>query len=238
MTLYYGRGPRPSTPPLPAFQLDSAPQKIFALGRLDVGGKIIPLGTAFLLDKTNLVATAAHVVGRSDDGLVMVLNPTYSIHEYQTAERTSLKYFRVKIVAHNPIHDLAVLSVQTWKSSNWNLRVGSADSVTVGSDVVTFGYPHLNMGRSVLTRHQASVGAKVLLSSMGGSVKSLILNLLTRPGQSGSPVFRMASDEVVGVLTGAYRPSVNGSINVDGADLSALHQTTHVVSAEYLKGMY
>lgn len=233
MTPYYGMGRRPG------FQLDIAPQRIFAIGRLDEAGRgITPLGTGFVLDKANLVATAAHVVGRSDNGLVLIMNTTANIHEYQLAERPTLQFLPVKIISHNPIHDLAVLRVEDPQQVGWNLRIGSADSVNVGTDVVTLGYPHLNMGRSVLTRHQASVGAKVLLSSMGGNVKSLILNSLTRPGQSGSPVFRMESDEVVGVLTGAYRPNSNGSIRVDGADISALHQTTHVVSAEYLKGMY
>jgi len=222
----------------PRFQLDAAPQFIFSVGRINEAGTVTALGTAFCLDKSRLFATAAHVVGQTDEGLVILLNSTSDIQDYQLGVRGKIQCIPVKIQQYNPVHDLAILKLDSPQDVKWDIKVGSADSVGVGTDVITLGYPHLDVGRFVLTRHHAAVGAKIFLPLLGNNIKFLVLNFLARPGQSGSPVFRPGSQEIVGVLTGAYRPESGQQILIDGVDAAAINQTTHAVSAEYLKGMY
>lgn len=208
---------------------------VFALGRNGPGGVQIA-GTAFALNKPGYFATASHVAGTDGQGLVLAFKKLPSLNDYQDTGDTSLQMFPVQIEALDPFHDLAVLRADVGIVSN--LVVGGADQAPVGYGVSSFGFPHADHGRMVLTQQDAEIGARVLIASGGIKAKHLVLNTQARPGQSGSPVFRKSDGVLVGVLVGSYAPGGGGGISLGGVDPHTLHQTTHAVSAEYLSKMY
>jgi len=230
--LNYGRKSMPTA-------VDSAPSTVFAIVLINSDG-FEPRGTGFLLNKPGYVATASHVVGRGGAPVGVVLNEIREIDDFQLATISGVRYFPAEIVAFDPIHDLAILYVpQLAVFTNPSLVISGADNISVGQDVMSYGFPHFDGTRKVLTRFDAKIGARILLPSPAHDVKYMVLNTLARPGQSGAPVFRAGTHELVAVLSGAYQPPDTGlTIMLAGANLSAMSQTTHIVSAEYLKGMY
>jgi len=207
---------------------------VFAVGRVQPDG-INLLGTAFLLNKPGLFATAAHVPGQSDHGLVIAFKGMTSLADYQDTSDTQVQTMPVTIHATDPFHDLAVLKTNSTGSSN--VKVTGSDSVAVGAEIATFGYPHADQGRLVLTQQNAEVGARILIQSGGIKAKHMVLNIQARPGQSGSPIISLADGSIVGVLVGSYAPGGGGGISLGGVDPHTLHQTTHAVSAEYIAKM-
>ena len=108
----------------------------------------------------------------------------------------------------------------------------------VGENISIFGYPHCDHGRMVLTQQNTSVGAKILINSSGIKAKNIVLNIKSRPGQSGSPIIVPGSSSISAMLIGSYAPQVtNGGISIGGIDPQTLHQTTHAISAAYIKEM-
>lgn len=208
---------------------------VYGLGRTSPGGVQL-LGTVFVLDKPGFFATASHVVGIDDTNLVLAIKPKQSLHDYQDTSDNQVQMVQMKIVATDPFHDLAVLSADVQVSANF--VVAGTDGAQVGTQVVIFGYPHADHGRLILTQQDAEVGARILIKSGGIRAKHLVLNTQARPGQSGSPVFRKDDGQLVAVLVGSYAPGGGGGILLGGVDPHTLHQTTHAVSAEYLKKMY
>jgi S1-C subfamily serine protease len=208
---------------------------IVMVGRLSSGGVNI-LGTAFSLNATGYLATAAHVIGENDKNLVIAFKPMTSINSYQDTSDQSLMTVNVEVVAVDPFRDLAVLKAPSDVRSN--VEVGGADDISVGENISIFGFPHANFGRTVLTRHDTEVGAKVLIASGPIKSKHLILNTQARPGQSGSPIFRRDNGKIVAMLVGSYAPSSAPTVMMAGVDPHTLHQTTHAISTEYLKKMY
>ena len=83
-----------------------------------------------------------------------------------------------------------------------------------------------------------SIGAKILIDTNGIKLKNIVLNIQSRPGQSGSPIVIPGKRTISGILIGSYAPQVNGSISIGGIDPQTLHQTTHAISAEYIKEMF
>ena len=75
----------------------------------------------------------------------------------------------------------------------------------------------------------------ILIDAAGIKSKYMVLNIQTRPGQSGSPVLRDSDARLIGMLIGAY--SAGSFASFGGVDPSTLHQTTHVISAEYILDM-
>lgn len=209
-------------------------QVVFAVGRQDAGG-ISLLGTAFAVSK-NKIATAYHVVGANDDGLCIITPRIRSMMDYQDTADTDVNVVQARMVDADPFRDLCILQVDAF-TMTFNYGIGSADSTPAGAPVATWGFPHANFGRMVLTQQQAHVGARVLIENTGQKNKHIVLNTQAREGQSGGPVLDENTGTVVGVLLGSYAPGGGGAISLGGVDPATLHQTTHAISAEYLREM-
>ena len=208
---------------------------VFAVGRRGPAGVQL-LGSAFVLNKPGIFATASHVVGTDDTNLVLVSKLLPTLSDYQDTSDTSVKMLVAKLIAHDPFHDLAVLKADSPLASSI-VPVGT-DMALVGTPVSSFGFPHADHGRMVLTQQDAAIGARILIEAGGIKSKHVVLNVQARPGQSGSPVFRQSDGQLLAVLVGSYAPGGGGGISLGGVDPHTLHQTTHAVSAEYLGKMY
>jgi S1-C subfamily serine protease len=217
------------------FDFGAIPNIVFAVGRMGPAGVQLS-GTAFCLNKPGYFATASHVAGNDDSGLVLCFKKLDHLNSYQDTADNSIQTFPVKIAASDPFRDLAVVKADIQHSTN--VSIAGADSTPVGTQISSFGFPHADHGRMVLTRQDTEIGARVLITSGGVKAKHLVLNTQARPGQSGSPIFRSADGQLVGVLIGSYAPGGGGGISLGGVDPHTLHQTTHAVSAEYLSKMY
>jgi hypothetical protein len=209
-------------------------QIVLPVGRLGPSGLQL-LGTAFLTSVRGRFVTAAHTIGQDDSNLYLVVPQTKSLFDYQDTANSQVNTTKATVIAHDPFRDLCVL--QSDLDTQSNLSVGGADDLLVGSEIASFGFPHSDFGRMVLTYQHAEVGAKVLIDASGIKSKHIIVNTQARPGQSGSPVFRLSDLRLVAVLIGSYAPSGRGGIIVGGIDPQTLHQTTHAISAEYITEM-
>ncbi|MEK5272431.1 serine protease [Aeribacillus sp. FSL K6-8394] len=208
---------------------------VFSIGRL-IDSIYYPAGTCTLINKSNLLVTAAHVVNGSNENLFIRLNTNYK-SGYQDTTVQQSQLVPVKIEAIDPFRDICVLSLQGGQSVQSNLKLGTADIVNPGEEVVVVGFPHSNLGRIVLTQQTCEVGAKILLSSKNIKSKHLVLNIQARPGQSGGPVIRTLDGALIGILIGPYVPTLKGGIRLGDIDPQTLHQTTHAVSAGYIERM-
>lgn len=217
------------------FDFNAIPNVVFAVGRMGTAGVHLT-GTAFSLNQPGFFATASHVAGTDDSGLVLCFKKLDNLNDYQDTADNSMQVFPVKIAASDPFHDLAVLKADISHAAN--ISISGADSAPVGTAISSFGFPHADHGGMVLTRQDTEIGARVLITSGGIKAKHLVLNTQARPGQSGSPIFRGMDGLLVGVLIGSYAPGGGGGISLGGVDPHTLHQTTHAVSSEYLSKMY
>lgn len=198
-------------------------------------GSAIPLGTCFLTSKPGVFATCAHVTRGVNANLVIVIQEPLENGYQDTSPDRRVQSVPVQISEHDPVTDISLLTSGLAVTSN--VRVMATDDIEVGEEVTVFGFPHANTGRTVLTQQKTEIGAKIFLDSSGVKTKHMVLNIQARPGQSGGPIFRNSDLSLVGILIGAYAPIAEGGISLGGIDPQTLHQTTHAVSAEYLRDM-
>lgn len=207
---------------------------VYALGRISPSGVTL-LGTTLLLGSPGKFVTAAHVTNKNDQNLVVVIKEYGSLNDYQDTSDTQVKTLPVTISAIDPFTDICILSADIEVTSN--VIISGSDKVSPGAGIAIFGYPHADHGRMVLTYQSTDIGARVFIDSGGQKTKHLILNTQARPGQSGSPIFSVEDQTLVGILIGSYAPGGGGGISLGGVDPHTLHQTTHAVSAEYIAEM-
>lgn len=221
--------------------MDIFSQLTVVVGRLgsnddSINNSISMLGTAFFIREDGYLVTPRHVINDQDKGLVILLPHIRGMNEYQDLSDTSCNCVDVEIVEIDPIRDLAILKLKN--NGVFTLPIpslGAIDDVNVGETVQMFGYPHCTEGRRVLTYQSTAIGAKFLLSTNSIKSKQAVLNIQSRPGQSGSLVFSERSNKIIGVLLGTYAPS--SGIFLNGINPAELNQTTHIISAEYIKDM-
>jgi hypothetical protein len=209
-------------------------QKIYTVGRITPTGVKL-LGTCFSLNQKGLFATASHVTNNDNTNLVIFINNNTNLTTYQDTANNSGQTIVVSIYKVDPIRDICILQVEQNVFSD--LVIGGSDDTNVGENVGIVGFPHCVNGRNVLTYQSTEIGAKVLIEASGIKSKHLILNIQTRPGQSGSPIFRLSDSRVIGMIIGSYVPNTGGSISLGGIDPQTLHPTTHAVSTEYITKM-
>lgn len=210
-------------------------QLVLALARVE-GGRGDLLGSCFPVTPRHL-ATAMHVVGPSDKNLVALVPAVSGRGDYQDTTVTSSEFIEVKIVASDPMRDVCILEIPNGSRATLDYSLSGADFVFPGGELHVYGYPHMEFGRRVVTLQRAHVGAKILIPNNGVKSKHLVINAALRPGQSGGPVFDVATGSVCAMVTGGYAPDMHGSITVAGVDPRTLHQTGHAISAEYIKDM-
>lgn len=194
------------------------------------------LGTATLLNKSGHFVTAAHITGNDDSNLVILMPHINGLSQYQDTSIVEARYVNVRMVAINPLHDLCILKVDTNEDYSSNINISSLEGVNVGDSVTMFGFPDLNFGKRVLTQQHTHVGAKILLENGGEKLKHAVINIQSRKGQSGSPVFNSVNLNLIGILVGSYAPNNGkGGILIGGLDPLTFHPATHIISAEYIR---
>jgi len=207
---------------------------IYTVGRITPNGVNL-LGSCFLLNKNGLLATASHVTNNDNNNLVIFASGKTDLNSYQDTSDNQGQTIPATIYKVDPVRDICILKIDNAVASN--LNIGGADDVRVTDNVGVVGFPHCVNDRNILTFQSTEVGAKVLIESSGIKSKHLILNIQTRPGQSGSPIFRLNDSKLIGMIIGSYVPGGGGGISLGGVDPHTLHQTTHAVSSEYILKM-
>lgn len=195
------------------------------------------LGTSFIIRK-NLLATAYHITEYNDENLYIIINNFKSIQEYQDTTNNRFQCIKVNIKEINPILDITILEIENDFINNNIMNLDYHDNIKVGGRVNIFGYHHSDHNRLVLTQQNTIIGAKTLVYSSKIKIKNIVLNIQSRPGQSGSPIIdENNSHSIIGMLIGSYAPQSSGSISLGGIDPQTLHQTTNAIPAEYINEM-
>ena len=207
---------------------------VFTLGRIRPEGVSL-LGTGFLVNRPNTIVTAAHVTGNDDNNLVICL-PKAEVDGYQDTSDSRVRSIPARIIKTDPIHDICILEANL-SGLRSSLDILGSDSIQPCEKITIVGYPHCTQGRDVLTCQDATVGAKILIDSCGIKSKHIVINIQTRDGQSGSPVFRDSDSKLIAMIIGSYAPGGSSGISLGGIDHQTLHQTTHAVSSEYINKM-
>ncbi len=214
--------------------LDYFCKTCFILGFLNQKTKIVQmLGTCFLISN-NQIVTSTHVIGDHTSDLVVLFPHILEINTYQDVADGKCNPISAEVVSQNPFSDIAVLKADLSYSGNI-VPLGSFDDATVMETLWVFGFPHCVEGRRVFTAQKTELGAKILLSSNEVKSKYGVLNIQSRPGQSGSVVFSPSKNKIVGMLIGAY--AIDSGISLGGINPRELNQTTQCISAEYISEM-
>ena len=163
-------------------------------------------GTGFAVGDGKLIITNAHTINRIEED-----NRLKQLRIFN--QRYQSKGIKVHLIAKDEAHDLALLKIESGVLPP--LILGDSANVKEGETVAFTGYPIgliLGLNPTTHTGIISAISPIVLPSPNARAIEKEIVKFLRRPydifqidataypGNSGSPVFRVSSGEVIGVI--------------------------------------
>ena len=154
-------------------------------------------GSGFIIDKSGLVVTNAHVVGKASQVRLWLLNG---------------RGYNGEVLGVDSRADLAVVQI-LGENQFEALRLGTPQETHLGEDVIALGFPFAEVGDNItITR-----GVLSSTRSVDG-VKLLQTDAAINPGNSGGPLINMSGD-VIGVntfkITGRAVDNIGFAVSVE-----------------------
>lgn len=152
--------------------------------KTQVGG-----GSGFIVSPDGYILTSNHVVSDTTADYTIIIEPT--------------KKFPAKILARNPINDVAILKIDAGKLPY--LELGDSNKIELGEEVVAIGNAlgefHDTLSAGIVSGLSRYITALSNLSSQAESLRGLIqTDAAINPGNSGGPLVNMQG-KVIGINT-------------------------------------
>ena len=182
-------------------------------------------GTGFVVDNGHLVVTNFHVAEVELDA-----NRREQLGVFSGRGRKA-RFHPGKIVARDPVHDLALLYISTPLPA---LKLAASANAREGAEVAFTGFPigmalglypvtHRGIVSAVSPMAPPQTDSRLLTAKMIRAMRDpydvLQLDATAYPGNSGSPVFDQRSGEVIGVIN---------SVLVKGSKEAALEKPSGI----------
>ncbi|MET3627188.1 serine protease [Burkholderia sp. 572] len=174
------------------------------------------LGSAFICHRAGYILTCAHSFNLTDSlGIYFPFGPQ---NAFVPLSQRAMNLLDVEVKQFDATRDLALLKVKA------NLDITMPDDIfleedhlLIGASVAYAGFPF--SGQSLHVRHLGAsiVSAKVLSES---GTKQFQLDATIHGGTSGGPLVDIATNKVVGVVSGRFSPIRQGGVQIFGIDPS------------------
>ena len=175
-------------------------------------------GTGFFIKSDGHIATANHVIDKSDKITVIIFKDGRVI---ETKE--------AKIIRQNPKTDTAVIKVD--KKECPYLEIREYNEVNEGEEIGLIGFP---LGVSFPMINKGIISSKNSLNMYGEDAKMFTINSFINPGNSGGPLISLEDGKAIGIINAKFRvvpqnlyiPPINlpkqGGISLMGIDFGSL----------------
>ena len=154
-------------------------------------------GSGFIISQDGYVITSAHVVTDPEADYTVLLEPE--------------KKYPAKVLARDPIHDIAILRIKG--PSFPYIELADSEKIQLGEEVVAVGNPlgefHDTLSSGIVSGMSRFIQATDHLSMQEQSLRGLIqTDAAINPGNSGGPLVDMEG-KVIGINTAAVLGAQN-----------------------------
>lgn len=187
------------------------------------------IGTAFICHANGYLMTAAHTFALTDR---LVLVPPSPINSFNPSSSSNLTAIKLIVAQYDAVNDVALLKIESGVAGVVPSNLfGDVERVPVGSSVCYLGYPHANRGQYALKASGTILSSKVLSPA---GVKQVVVDSMAEVCNSGGPLIDLASNKIIGIMSGRFSPAGNtSSIMIGNHALGTESTLSYASSIEY-----
>jgi hypothetical protein len=164
----------------------------------------------------NVLVTNYHVIGKSRMTDVRVV--------YPDNPGVSRRSFTAELIAEDPIHDLAVLKVESGVTP---LPIDEVYEHVNGQKVVAIGSPGTGGSSGEMLANLTTDGRLGPAYDLANGAACWALAMPINPGNSGGPIIDAASGHVVGVVVATFTKTQSQALAVPHRELQAMLRRAH-----------
>jgi len=163
------------------------------------------VGSGFLCHGKGYILTCAHTINLTEKLSVIPPQPLQQFNK-MTMDRVNI--IDVSVAQFDAENDIALLKINSPPPLSVPPNLfGDEKKILVGSTVGYFGFPFGQSGLHTLKVSHSIVSSKVVSQS---GTRQFQLDAMVHEGNSGGPLVDLATNQVIGVISGRFSPTGNG----------------------------
>jgi serine protease Do len=184
---------------------------IIAIGFRPNPQQITIVGSGFSISDDGKILSSAHLYNNLRAGDVP--NLIGMVVEREEANGlTHYKWLPLKLIKKENKDDIAIFQIEGYENTLLRkLDLGNSENVEVGEDVYFIGFPYaaqlINDGFGVTLIVNKGIISNIKRDGIDPSHKKnwFIVDAISNPGNSGCPLIKLDTNEVIGIMAIAFR---------------------------------
>lgn len=187
------------------------------------------VGTGFLCHSKGYIITCAHTINLTDKLAVI---PPQPLQQFNPMTMDRVNVVDVSVAQFDSENDITLLKINNPPPLSVPASIfGNENNIHVGSTVGYLGFPFGQSGLHTLKVSQSIVSSKVV--SQNGT-RQFQLDAMVHEGNSGGPLIDLATNQVIGVISGRFSPTGNGgSIRIGNHALGTESTISYATTISY-----
>ena len=163
------------------------------------------LGTGFLVTGKGYLLTCSHIVNPLDPVVAIKVG---DLNSFNPMTLTKVKFFELTLVQNDPVNDVALFKFKADIGAQVPENIfGDTSKVECGASIAIIGFPFGNTGLHLQSITTGIISSKTITSS---GVKLLQFDSMIHEGNSGSPLINLETNQIIGIVTNRFNPSMGG----------------------------
>lgn len=185
-------------------------QSIVAIGFNPNPQQITIIGSGFAVSDDGKILSATHLYNQLNEEQIKNLKANVMIEKTGDLER--YRWIPIKLINKNDKDDLAIFQLEEYKNTLLKkLDLGDSEKIEIGQEVYFIGFPYaaqlINEGFGITLIVNRGIVSNIKRDGVDPAHKRnwLIIDAISNPGNSGCPLVDVETNEVIGVMTIAFR---------------------------------
>lgn len=184
---------------------------IIAIGFKPTKNQITIIGSGFAIDKSGRILTAAHLYNQLTPEKIRNLVGMAITKQ----EKSGLNYYTwlpLELIKKDDKNDMALFQLKDYgKTLITPLDLGDSEKIEVGDEVYFIGFPYaaqlINDGFGITLIVNKTIISNIKHDGIDPKHPRnwFIVDAISNPGNSGSPLLNLETNKVIGVMTIAFR---------------------------------
>lgn len=182
-------------------------QSIVAIGFNPDPQRITIIGSGFSVSEDGKILTVAHVYNQTPEEQRNELKANVMIEKLSSGLK-KYKWIPIKLIEKNDKNDIAIFQLESYEGTlAKKLKLGDSDKVQVGDEAYFIGFPYaaplINEGFGITLIANKGIISNIKQDGVAeGNPRNLIMvDAISNPGNSGSPLMDVTSGKVIGMMS-------------------------------------
>jgi S1-C subfamily serine protease len=211
---------------------------IIAIGFRPEPNKMTIIGSGFIIKKDGEISilSSAHLYNKLKPEYISNLMGMVTEKEEKDG-LTHYKWLPIKLIKKEDKDDIAIFQIENDKldlltETGVGLKLGDSEDVEVGEDVYFIGFPYaaqlINDGFGVTLIVNRGIISNIKRDGIDPSHKKnwFIVDAISNPGNSGCPLIKLDTNEVIGIMAISFRTKSRTVGNLD------IREPMHIAGAK------